>query len=72
MQFVIVLLSILFNILVTITNTQDAPYSAQHFCHFDKIVKKNDSCPLNLDLLEEFSKSSAEWKIDIEVDYYFY
>ena len=65
MKFVIVLL--LINIL-TKTNTQETPYTAQHFCHFDKIVKKNDSCPLNLDLLEEFSKSSSEWKIDFEVD----
>ena len=62
------LIVLLFNVLFVIAKSQETPHSSQHFCHFDKIVAKNDSCPLNLDLLEEFSKSSSEWKIDFEVD----
>lgn len=53
--------------LVMNVNTQESLFSMQHFCHFDTLTNKNDSCPLNLDILEEYSKSDNEWKIDFEV-----
>lgn len=57
---------------VVVVNTQELALSIQHFCHFDTFISKNDSCPYDLDVLEEYSKSDLEWKIDFEVLIFIY
>lgn len=67
MRFLLCVLIFNLFVVVVVVNTQELALSAQHFCHFDTFVSKNDSCPYELDILEEYSKSDLEWKIDFEV-----
>ena len=69
MQFLKVLLLNFFSF-ITFVHSQDLKFSVQHFCQYDQIIKKNASCPSNLNVeeLENFSKPNNEWKVDIKVD----